>query len=324
MMLSRRALMAYGMGLGMTWAFRPVLAQESVSVLAGGPHEGFLRLGIGDVNVIALQDGTVRRALDEGFVRNAPLDQVQATLSAQDLPTDHIMVPYTPFVVEAAGKRYLLDTGFADNGPEGTGLLHQNMRKAGIDPASIDVVLMSHLHGDHINGLRRKDGALVYPDALVYIPQPELDHWMNDSKMAAAPEAAQGGFRTVRRVLIDYPEDSIVAFQPGETLDGIFRSQGCFGHAPGQTAFTIGSGAESFSYIADVAHYPALFVTNPDWHVQFDMDPVAAQATRHTVLGQMSAMGGLVAGYHFPFPSVGSIDAVRLGENYSFSNNFAG
>ena len=114
------------------------------------------------------------------------------------LPTDHIMVPYTPFVVEAGGKRYLLDTGFADNGPAGTGLLHENMEKAGIEPASIDVVLMSHLHGDHINGLRRKDGSLVYPDATVYIPQPEFDHWMDDEKMAGVPEAGRGGFLAAR------------------------------------------------------------------------------------------------------------------------------
>lgn len=304
--------MTYGMGLGASLVFRPVLAQSGGDT-AG---EGFFRIAVDGGEVIALQEGTVRRALDAAFVRNAPLEDVEASLAAQGLPTDHIMVPYTPFVVEAGGKRYLLDAGFADNGPEGTGLLHENMRKAGIEPDSIDVVLMSHLHGDHINGLRRKDGSLVYPDATIYIPQPELDYWMDEARMNAAPEAAQGGFRTVRRVLVDYPADKIVAFQPGETIEGIFRTTACFGHAPGQTAFTIGSGAQSFSYIADVAHYPALFVTNPDWHVQFDMDPEAAQATRHAILTAMSETGGLVGGYHFPFPSLGTIETAP--EGYSF------
>lgn len=239
------------------------------------------------------------------------------------LPTDHIMVPYTPFVVEAGGKRYLLDTGFADNGPAGTGLLHENMEKAGIDPASIDVVLMSHLHGDHIDGLRRKDGSLVYPDATVYIPQPEFDHWMDDEKMAGVSEAGRGGFLAVRRVLAGYPEGKIVLFEPGATVEDVFKTTPCLGHAPGQTAFTIGSGAASFSYIADVAHYPALFVTNPDWHVQFDMNPETAQATRHAIPQQMSEQGGLVGGYHFPFPSLGAITTAQPGETYHFDTKSA-
>ncbi|MEG1456389.1 MAG: MBL fold metallo-hydrolase, partial [Comamonas sp.] len=130
-------------------------------VPATGSSQGFLRQKIGKAQVVAVSDGVGRRPLAEGFVRNAPLAQVQAALAAQGLPTDSIDVPYTCFVLEVDGKRYLLDTGFADNGPAGTGQLHTNLRAAGIDPATIDAVLLSHLHGDHINGLRRKDGSLV-------------------------------------------------------------------------------------------------------------------------------------------------------------------
>lgn len=303
MRISRRGLLIAGAGAGTAWAFHPIVAQASITESG----EGFARFSAAGAEVIALNEGTVRRPMDENFVRNAPLAAVQAALAAAGLPTDHIMVPYTPFVILAAGRRFLIDAGFADNGPEGTGLLHQSMRNAGIDPGSIDTVLMSHFHGDHINGLRRRDGSLVYPDARVYLPQPELDHWMSDERMNAVPENARGGFNAVRRVLGDYPEDRLVRFTPGERIEGLIDTIPCFGHAPGQTAFAIGSGADSFTYMADVSHFPALFVANPDWSVMFDMNPDLARETRRSVLSRMASQGGLVGAYHFPFPSLGRI-----------------
>ena len=299
--------------MAMIWTFVPLPAWAANGASEGS--SGAFKASIGDLTVFALSDGVVRRPLDAGFVRNADFGDVQAALESEGLPTDHIMVPYTPFVVEAGGRRVLMDAGFADNGPQGTGLLHENMRAAGLEPGTVDAVLMSHLHGDHINGLRRKDGTLVYPDAKVYVPQPEYDHWMSEEKMKAAPEAAQGGFKTVRRVLQDYPQDRLVLFAPGDTVEG-FSTIPCFGHAPGQTAFSIGSGAESFTYLADVAHYPALFVRHPDWQVQFDMNPDMARTTRHDMLSRMKEQGGLVGGYHFPYPSIGTIAAAE--EGYAF------
>lgn len=312
---TRRGFIANGAALGTLWAYSPVWAQA----MSGEAMDGFQRIDFEGFSVIALADGLVARPLDAGFVKNADFADVQAALSSAGLPTDHIMVPYTPFVVLAGGKTYLMDTGFADTGPEGTGQLHANMTKAGINPSEIDVVLMSHFHGDHINGLRRKDGSLLYPEAQVYLPVPEYDFWMDADRMAAAPEAAQGGFRNVRRALDGYPEDRLVRFTPGDPIDDTFDTIACFGHAPGQTAYSIGSGADSFTYLADVAHYPALFVANPDWQVQFDMDPDAARETRHRMLGQMAAAGGLVGGYHFPFPHMGRLSVA--GDGFGLSQD---
>ena len=278
--------------------------------------QGFFRRKVGNAQVVALSDGVGRRPLAEGFVRNAPLAQVQAMLAAQDLPTDYIDVPYTCFVLEVDGKRYLLDTGFADNGPAGTGQLHANMRAAGIDPASIDAVVLSHLHGDHINGLRRKDGSLVYPKALVYLPAPEHAFWLDAERRNAAPEAARGGFMAVQRVFQDYPADQLRLFEPGMAVVGGIESIPAFGHSPGHTALALRSGKERFTYLADAAHFPALFVRNPDWQVQFDMNPAQARTTRHALLARMAQEGGLVGGFHFPMPSLGRIR--KQGEGYQW------
>jgi hypothetical protein len=80
-----------------------------------------MRTRIGEFEVVALADGAVRRPLDDAFVRNAPLEEVQAALAAAGLPTDHITNSFTPFVVIAGGRHVLFDAGFADNGPRGRG-----------------------------------------------------------------------------------------------------------------------------------------------------------------------------------------------------------
>lgn len=268
---------------------------------------GFVRQTVGNGSVVAVSDGMTRRPLDAGFVRNAPLDAVQAALAAQGLPTDFIDVPYTCFVLEVAGKRYLLDAGFADNSPAGTGLLHQNLRAAGIDPGSIDAVIISHMHGDHIHGLRRKDGTLVYPQAQVYVSAPEYHYWMSDANLAKAPEAARGGFANARRVFQGYPASHLKLFMPGRQLAPHIYTLSAAGHSPGQAVVSMVAGKERFTYLADVAHYPALFVRHPDWQVQFDMDAEAARQTRHHLLREVGQARSLVGGYHFPMPSMGHI-----------------
>lgn len=270
---------------------------------------GFVQRQVGKARVTAVSDGSSRRPLDAGFVKNAPLQQVQAALAAAGLPTAHIDVPYTCFVVELDGKRYLLDTGFADNGGPGTGLLHTHMRAAGIDPASIDAVVLSHLHGDHIQGLRRKDGSLVYPRATVYIPQPEAAFWMDDARMQATPEAGRGGFMAVRRVFTHYPAAQLRQFVPGSAIAPGLNTVAAFGHSPGHSAIAVQSGNERFTFIGDVAHYPALFVQHPDWQVQFDMNPDQARATRRALLSQLAREQSLVGGYHFPLPAIGHVRA---------------
>ena len=311
MTMSRREMMAGTAGLGAAFAFRPMAAGAETE--AG---EGFMRTRIGEFEIVALADGAVRRPLDDAFVRNAPLAEVQAALAAAGLPTDHITLSFTPFIVIADGRHVLLDAGFADNGPEGTGRLLYSMTEAGIDPGAIEAVVMSHLHPDHINGMRRSDGTLVYPEAQLWIPEPELDFWMDEARMNAAPEGAQGSFRVVRRVLEQYPQDRLTAFAPGVQAAGLIDTAPAFGHTPGHTMLSVGDGADSFTFIGDAAHIPALFVANPDWQLMFDMNPEEARRTRHDTLARMVEQGGLVGGYHFPFPAIGRIEPAAPG--YAF------
>lgn len=317
MRFPRRQVLQLTLALGAAFASPGLAAQTAPGIgTASYPDSGTHTIQIGDFKVTAILDGVARRPMSEGFVRNATVAQAKAALSAAGLPTDYLDVPYTVFLVETGGKRYLMDSGFADNGPPGTGRLRDQLAKLNIQPSQIDAVLMSHLHGDHINGLRLKDGSLVYPNATVYIPEPEYAFWMSQEKMDAAPENGRGGFRAVRRVLTDYPADKIKRFTPGDKLLGMFDTIQAYGHSPGHTAIALGAGKHRFTFLGDTAHFPALFVSNPDWQVQFDMNPEQARATRHALLGRMAQEGGVVGGYHFPFPSLGRIN--KAGETFRF------
>ena len=309
MHLSRRACLRWGASAAATsW-----LAACATRTPTESAHSGFVHHYLGSARITALSDGAGRRPVQEGFVKNASLAQVQGALQAAGLPTEHMDIPYTCYVIELGGKRYLVDTGFADNGPAGTGLLQQHLQAAQIAPESIDAVIISHMHGDHIQGLRRKDGSLVYPKATVYVPQPEAAFWLDDARMQAAPEGARGGFQTARRVFGGYPAAQLQTFEPGTALAPGLQTIAAFGHSPGHTALRVSSQGEHFTFLADTTNLPALFVTHPDWVVQFDMNPEQARATRHALLRQLAQTGEWVGGYHYPLPGVGRIHTQGAG-----------
>lgn len=280
------------------------------------PNPGFRRIKVGDVEVIAITDGVARRPLGEEFVKNAPLAEVRALLASQNLPVEYIDIPFTPFLVVAGNRRILMDTGLGEFGGATTGKLLEHLRAAGFQPGDIDTVLITHYHGDHIGGLRNKAGEFVFGKAKVMVPAPEHAFWMDDAKMAAAPEGMKGAFNNVRRVFAQMPADMLVRFEPGAELAPGIRSVAAFGHTPGHTLFDLSSAGQSFAYIGDLTNVPALFARNPDWAVTFDMDAEAARKVRRETFQRIVASNSMVGGFHFPFPALGRMAAV--GNGYGF------
>lgn len=306
------APLAYAAG-----SFVPVWAQNAPNFGTPTlPSPGFRRIKVGDVEVVSLIDGIARRPLGEEFVKNAPIAEVRALLASQNLPTDYIDVPFTPFLVVAGGRRILMDTGLGEFGGPTTGKLLENMRAAGVQPGDIDTVLITHYHGDHINGLRNKAGEFVFPKAKVLVPAPEHAFWMDDAKMNAAPEGMKGAFQNARRVFAQMPSDMLVRFEPGSEVAPGIRSVAAFGHTPGHTLFQLQSAGQSFFYVGDLTNVPALFARNPDWAVTFDMDAEAARKVRRETLQRIVDAKAMIGGFHFPFPAFGQ--AVAQGSGYAF------
>ncbi|MFE1601930.1 MBL fold metallo-hydrolase [Methylobacterium sp. ID0610] len=279
------------------------------------PPPALHRYAVGEVAVTALHEGMAARPLDASFVRNAPFEAVQAALERAFLPKDQLPITFTPLLLTLGGRRVLIDTGFADNGPPTTGGALRALAALGIEPGQIDAVVISHFHPDHILGLRRKDGSLAYPNAQVLVPEAEAAFWMDESRMANPPDPLKPTVGAVRRAF--EPKDiRVERYAWGkEVLPGL-TALDARGHTPGHTAFLLESGGHRLMALSDVTNHPALFVRNPDWSAVFDMDADQARATRHAMLGMAAAERVAVAFYHAPFPAAGHI--AKAGEGYEF------
>ncbi len=315
-MLNRRRFLS---AAATPWLGSLLLPGAALAQAAGAPtlpEPGFRRVRLGEAEILSFNDGAFRRPLGEEFVKNAPLAEVRSLLASQGLPTDHIDIPFNPFLVLIGGRRILMDAGFADNGGATTGRLLTHLAAAGIKPEDIDTVLVSHFHGDHIQGLRRKDGSLVYPNARVLVPEPEYAYWMDEVRMNALPQNQRGGFQVARRVFASMPAEQLQRFVPGSEVAPGVHSVAAFGHTPGHTLFQVQSAGQTFVYVADLTNVPALFARNPDWAVTFDMDAEAARRVRREVFQRIVGARAMVGGYHFPFPAFGHM--VAQGGGYAF------
>ncbi|GEP03944.1 MBL fold metallo-hydrolase [Methylobacterium oxalidis] len=280
---------------------------------AAGPMPGVYRYRLGDATVTALHEGTLGRPLDAAFIPNAPIEAVREALARAFLPQDRLDITFTTLLIEARGHRILVDTGFADNGPPGTGGTLRGLAAAGIDRSAIDTVVLSHFHLDHVLGLRLKDGSLAYPNAEVLVPAAEWAFWMDEGLAARAPERLRPNVQAVARIFgpggpkaTQYAWDTEI--RPGLT------ALAAPGHTPGHTVFLLEAGAGRLMLMSDVTNHPALFVRNPDWSAVFDMDADAARATRRRLLDRAAADRVQVAFYHAPFPATGHV--ARGGEGY--------
>ena len=275
---------------------------------------GFYRYKVGDIEVTVVNDGFARRPLD-GFIRNAEIKDVQAAMQEAFLPDDALPITFNTLVLNQGGRLTLIDTGNGDMGAPTSGRWMENFRAAGFDPAQVNTVVISHFHGDHINGLRLKDGTAVFPNAEVMVPEAEWAFWMDDARMSQAPEGMKGAFQNVRRVFGPLAENVKRYAMDKEIVSGL-TSVAAVGHTPGHTAYMLSSGSGKLMIMSDITNHPTLFVRHPDWSPVFDMDADQARATRRRMLDMAAAERAQVAFYHAPFPSTGRI--AKEGNGYRF------
>ena len=304
-MITRRTALLAGATAGLATTFRTGFAAAPPTTPKQAP--AFYRMKVGDIELTAISDGYGVYPKIDGFVRNAPNEAVSAALAEHFEPSDRVVIPVTTLVVNTGGKLVLIDTGNGDMAAPTSGTWMDNFRAAGFTPEAVDVVVLSHFHGDHINGLRLKDGTQRFPQAEIKAPAPELAFWLNDeNKAKAASPLMQANFGGVERVIKPIAK-SITPYEwDKEVAPGVIAI-GAPGHTPGHTMFAIASGSTHFMAVSDITNNTALFVRNPDWAVMFDTDPDMARATRHRVLDMVATEKMQVGFYHAPFPANGFI-----------------
>jgi glyoxylase-like metal-dependent hydrolase (beta-lactamase superfamily II) len=221
------------------------------------------------------------------------------------------------FLIYRFGQLTLVDAGFGTK-------LFEHLQSLGIPAETIGVVLLTHLHGDHIGGLLR-NGKIAFPNATVYLSTQEYNYWTNDEAMNRLPENRRGGFENARKILAAYRHKlqlfepaALNAAIPTEVIPGVFGIA-AFGHTPGHTLYSLESNENRFLIWADLTHAMALQMPHPEIAVTYDVDPVQAVASRKTILDYVAKNAIPVAGSHIAFPAVGWVFATEKG-GYVFQN----
>jgi glyoxylase-like metal-dependent hydrolase (beta-lactamase superfamily II) len=281
-------------------------SSKAAAPQVGSQVPGFFRFKVGEFEITSLNDGQNNYEANAQRFPNAPTDEVVALMESQFAPIKPGISPFNTVIVNTGSKLILIDSGFNNNGAPTTGRMAANMAAAGIQPNQIDTVLISHFHPDHINGLRSKEGALVYPNAEIVVPPRDVAHYLDDAKMNATPEAARAAFTVSRRVFSPILKDVKQGEWGKEWASGITAIQSD-GHTPGHTSFVVSSGAKTLLVVGDALNDPRIFARRPDWHFGPDLDRATAVATRRRLLDMAAADKMQTSFYHAAFPASGYI-----------------
>jgi glyoxylase-like metal-dependent hydrolase (beta-lactamase superfamily II) len=291
---------------------------RTATLPAGKQAAGWYRYRIGTIEMTVATDGVARFKMAEDHVTNIKKDVVNAALAEVFMEKDMMTTPYNPVAVNTGSKLAVIDTGTGEtNYKKSNGVGGQfisNLAAAGIDRSAVDTVIISHYHGDHINGLLMADNSLTYPNAEILVPGPEHKYWMDDGEMSRATNGrVQVNFKNVRRVFNPEVQKRVKTYEWGKEVISGITAQSTPGHTPGHTSYVIASGSDAVYLQSDVTHVPFLFVRHPDWHAFYDQDADMAEVTRRKVYDMLVADKMRVQGFHYPFPSLAHVEKYGTG-----------
>lgn len=275
------------------------------------------RITIGNVEVIGLSDARLNFPMT--------LDQLFPAVSAQAWEPYRRRYPgvfagpnawrvdFGCYLLRSQGHTILVDTGIGPaDAPMAVflnvpGRLLDKLQAVGVRPEEVEVVVLSHLHPDHIGWNVREDGGqrrLTFPRARYIVHRADWEAFKRPDVQASFP------FPFVEQIIT-----------PLETLGGLqlvadehkvtdeMTTIHTPGHTPGHLSLLLVSAGQRAVIWGDAVVHPAQ-VTEPDWGFSFDMDGTTASQTRHRLLERVEAEGMTVAACHFPEPGFGRL--VRL------------
>jgi glyoxylase-like metal-dependent hydrolase (beta-lactamase superfamily II) len=274
----------------------PPPAAQTAPALASQPQaaRNVFEFTIGALPAYALRDGGLVVPNDgRTLAVGQPTETVAKLLAEAGLPTTELSLSIQPLLVKAGERVLLFDTGAGSNMGPGAGKLGASLQEAGVAPASVTDIFISHAHGDHIGGLVSA-GALVFPNATVHLTAAEWTYLKAMKEQSAVVNAIT---------------PKVDAFKPGsELIAGVVTAVEIKGHTPGHSGYLIGSAADTLLYVGDTVHHSIISVQEPDWTIAFDGDAPVAQKSRKEVLAKYAASGQLIYAVHFPFPGLGKFE----------------
>jgi glyoxylase-like metal-dependent hydrolase (beta-lactamase superfamily II) len=286
---------------GAVFPFAPALL-TAAPAMAAVPLQGpamatFHRAKLGAFEVTTLLSGT--RPGDkpqETFGMNVTPEEFAAVSAANFIPADQTFNSFSPVLVNTGAELVLFDTGLSPEGTTGA------LAAAGISPDQVDIVVLTHMHGDHIGGLMT-NGSPTFANARYVTGGTEHNNWS-----AAANEGFDANVKPLN--------DKFTFLDDGGSVVSGITAMAAPGHTPGHFTYMIESNGTRLAVLADTTNHYVWSLAYPDWEVRFDQDKAQAAATRRQMLGMLATDKIPFAGYHMPFPGIGFVEVNGDGFRY--------
>ncbi len=297
--ITRRTALLSGAALPLAAATATTARADGHAAKAPMPHARAFSLG--GFGVTTLLDGTFPRdGVKDIFGANVEAATFEEVSAANFIPADMSQFYFTPTVVDTGTETVLFDTGLGQGG------LAKALADGGLTTDAIDVVVLTHMHPDHIGGLMT-DGAPTFANARYVTGRAEYDGWK-----------ATGDNRITQLMAknVDPLADKMTFVEDGEDVVTGITAMAAFGHTPGHMTYMLDSDGQQLVLTADLANHYVWPFQNPDWHTSFDSDKDAASASRRRVLSMLAAEKVPMVGYHMPFPAAGYVET--RGDGFRF------
>jgi len=309
--VSRRALLSGAAALTATSAF-------AKAPMLNKPAPAFHRFKVGAFEVTVVSDGPlVMGPPNADTFKGLSKEELTQDLTRNHLPTASVELDQNTLVVNTRKQLVLFDTGTGAGskafGPY-SGRLIANLRAAGIHPAAIDGVILTHAHADHCFGLMTEKGARNFPNAKIYMAQTEFDFWTDESK-AGINDMMKMMVAGARKNLVPN-RDRMVFVKDGEEVVPGIMAISTPGHTVGHTSYGIQSQGQKLINIGDVAHHHIVSLEKPKLPFAFDTDGAQGVATRLKMWNMLASERIPMVAYHFPFPGVGYVG--KQGDAYRY------
>jgi glyoxylase-like metal-dependent hydrolase (beta-lactamase superfamily II) len=265
-------------------------------------------LQVGEIDVMMISDGVFALPATTLATNATPAD-LAAWLDDKRQPPDVYKWPLNVVVARSGDRTVLIDTGIGEEYPDtprAGGLLAGRLEAAGIDPASITDIVLTHLHVDHVGGLLA-DGlsSRLLKDVPIHMAAAEVDFW-------ESPDFSRNTFGGMPEVLRSAGERFLARYRgqlrlfdtEHEVAPGVTVCR-TGGHTPGHSVVRFASGKDRLTFLGD-AVFPDHF-DRPDWYNAFDHDPEESVRVRTRLLRELAASREQLVATHLSFPSVGRV-----------------
>ena len=281
------------------------------------PAPVFYRFKFGDAEATIVSDGILPLGDPNAAFLGLDRTEIARQLTDNFLPTADAVLEQNILVLTNADRTVLFDLGMGTSKLFGntTGKLLATLRQAGIDPASVDALVMSHAHIDHCGGIMAEDGSRNFPNAQLYMAQSDFDYWTNDATLPANVPARKDFLEQAQKNLLPN-RDRMKFFRDGEEFLPGITALSAPGHTVGHTIFMINSGNAQMCYIGDLTHHPVLLLERPRTRFAYDTDPVQSAETRVRMLTMLAEKRVPILAYHFAWPGLGHV--AKAGEGFRY------